>query len=89
MVNVMTKARVLEKWSKDSTRKDGTPVTYYNVKIADPVNFSNDTVSVSKEVFDNVENGQDVCLYGRVDRYGQTTVLRFTEIFSSKKHFTW
>lgn len=89
MVNVMTKVRVLRKWSKDVTKDDGTKVTYYNVKVADPVEYDSEILSVTKELYDSLHEEQDVCIYGSINRFGMRTVVQFTELFNSKKHFTW
>lgn len=89
MINVMTKARVLSKWSKDVVKDDGSTTTYYSVKLADPVKCENDVCNVSEEVYNKVQEGSDVCLYGYVARFGKNTSLKFTQFFDSKEHFKW
>lgn len=89
MINVMTRSRVLAKWSKDVQRDDGTVNTYYSLKLANPQECENDTCNVSKEVYDAVEPQQDVVLYGYVARFGKNTALKFTAVFDKQKHFAW
>lgn len=62
---IVTKARVVNKSIKEGTSRDGKPVTYYNLKLADTVSFDSQQVGVPEEIYNQVEEGQDIKLVGK------------------------
>lgn len=64
-IPIVTKVRVVDKSSKDGTKKDGSPTTFYNIKCADPVTFDSQLIGVSEEVYNVCEIGKDVKLVGK------------------------
>lgn len=62
---ILTRARVLSKSTKDGKDKDGKPKTYFNIKLADTSTFDSQIVGVNEEVYNAVEEGQDVLLGGK------------------------
>lgn len=64
-IPIVTKVRVISKSTKEGQKKDGSPTIFYNLKCADPVTFDSQVVGVSEEVYNAVEEGQDVKLAGK------------------------
>lgn len=62
---ILTRARVLSKSTKEGTGKDGSPKIYFNVKLADTSTFDSQIVGVNEEVYNSIEEGQDVLLGGK------------------------
>ncbi|MCR5509288.1 MAG: hypothetical protein K6F34_11465 [Lachnospiraceae bacterium] len=64
-IPIVTKVRVVSKSTKDGNKKDGTPTVFYNLKVADNVTYDSQIVGVSEEIYNAVEEGQDVKLVGK------------------------
>ena len=64
-IPVFTKVRVVSKSTKEGTKKDGTPTTFFNLKVADPVTFDSQVIGVSEEVYNEAEEGKDIKLVGK------------------------
>lgn len=65
-ISVLSGVRVISKFTKDGSNKDGKPIVYYNLKVADVENFDSQIIGVNKEVFDKAEEGKDLILKGKV-----------------------
>lgn len=63
-IPIVTKVRVVSKWAKDGVDKNGNPRTYYNMKVADIINYDSQSISVNKDIFDQAVEGKDIQLKG-------------------------
>lgn len=64
-IPIVTKVRVVSKSTKEGTKKDGTPSTFYNLKVADSVTFDSQIIGVAEDIYNAVEEGQDIKLAGK------------------------
>lgn len=64
-IPILTKVKVISKFTNDGTDRNGNPRIYYNLKVADPVTYDNQIVGVPEEVYNSVTEGQDVSLVGK------------------------
>lgn len=79
-LSIVSQAEVIEKSSRDYKKDDGTIITYYNLKLGDRKVCESQTVSVSKELFDQVKEGETVKLKGLVGGVGNDKWFSFKEL---------
>lgn len=59
--------KIINKWSKDFTNQNtNITKTYFNCKAADIVNYDNMILSISEDVFKQIEEGKNYYLIGYV-----------------------
>ena len=62
---IITKARVLNKSTKEGQDKNGAPKTYYNLKLADTQTFDSQIVGVTEDIYNAAVEGKDIKLAGK------------------------
>lgn len=62
------KCRVKNLWTNEFQKDDGTIQVYYNIKVADMINFDNLTFSCKKELYEKLEEGKDYFFRGSMGK---------------------
>lgn len=65
-IPIVTKVRVLSKWTNEGKDKDGNPKIYYNIKVADTATYDTQTIGVPEDVFNKAEENKDIKLIGKI-----------------------
>lgn len=81
---ILTQGEVLEKSVRDYTRNDGTVVQYYNIRLGDRNKCESQGLSVPKEVFNQIKEGDNVQLKGVAGGVGRDRWWAFNEVVGKK-----
>ena len=65
-IPIVTKVRVLSKWTKDGKDKEGNDKTYYNIKVADPQTYDTQTIGVTEDIYNMAVENEDIKLIGKL-----------------------
>lgn len=61
---ILTRGKVIEKKFKDYEKQDGTKIRYYNIKIGNPDKCESQTITVDKDIYEAVKEGEEIKLEG-------------------------
>ena len=78
-IPIQTKIKVLTKYVNDYTKSDGSMVHYYNLQFIAP-NGRVETLPVSEEVFNKVENDNEYQLSGSCGGMGKEKWFKFDKV---------
>ena len=77
---ILTQSEVIEKSVKDYTRPDGTVTQFYNVKLGNREKCESQTISVPKDLYLQLKEGETVKLKGLCGGVGNEKWFSFKEL---------
>lgn len=81
---ILTQGEVIEKSVKDFTKNDGTVIQYYNIRLGDRKSCECQGISVPKDVFNAVKEGENIQLKGVAGGIGNNRWWAFKELVNKK-----
>ena len=78
-IPIQTKIKVLTKYVNDYTKQDGTMIHYYNVQFISPSGRV-ETLPVTEEVYNAVENDKEYQLAGSCGGMGREKWFTFNKV---------
>ena len=82
---IVTQGKVVSKNCKDYTKDDGTTTTYYNLKIGNVETCDSQVISVPEEVYNKVNESDQVQLKGVAGGIGKNKWWDFKELIKVGK----
>ena len=65
-IPIVTKVRVLSKWTNEGKDREGNPKLYYNLKVADTATYDTQTIGVPEDVYNQAVEQKDIKLIGKL-----------------------
>lgn len=65
-IPIVTKVRVLSKWTNEGKDREGNPKIYYNLKVADTATYDTQTIGVPEDVYNQAVEQKDIKLIGKL-----------------------
>lgn len=79
-IPIFTKVKVVQKFTNDRKKDDGSTVTYYNIKAVDTVSYDSQIIGVSEDIYNKAEEGKDISLIGKCGGLGNKRYWYFNSV---------
>lgn len=79
-IPIFTKVKVVQKFTNERKKDDGSVMTYYNIKAVDTVSYDSQIIGVSEDIYNKAEEGKDIKLIGKCGGLGNKRYWYFNNV---------